>query len=420
MGNFVFVSMRNAWYPALLVEQLDKVEPYGIQILGIPLCFWRHKGKIQCVQDACPHRSAPLSVGRVVSGTLECKYHGWQFGPNGQCEYIPSAPDQKLGPIYNATHFPTKQMYNAIWVWIGDQLSDDELETRFPYQIFKYTKDPNWCYNFGERDLDIDHGLMIENLLDPAHLPFTHEGTLAKRSDAQLMTMKTVWNTATARIEPKERDEHFEWIESLGTKGFKVEAFRPNSKTKPYAGSFTFMAPSLTILNILMNPKKGTKLIQVNWSVPVTPTKMRFIYWFFRNAAVSINRFPGVNRAFRWQSDKIIDQDVEMLGGQQIRLDQGAKPWNSAVSADTGGVIYRKWRQKEEKEKPWFTSFAKSTNGIGDIEDVYKGCSAQFSQVPSSQFHVRSRTSLFPPNVVKIFAALLFVFIAFICFYLFG
>ena len=25
---------------------------------------------------------------------------------------------------------------------------------------------------------------MVENLLDPAHLPFTHENTLAKRSDA--------------------------------------------------------------------------------------------------------------------------------------------------------------------------------------------------------------------------------------------
>ena len=63
--------MNNCWYPALLVEQLEVAEPYGIQILGYPLCFWRHKGEIQCVQDTCPHRSAPLSVGRVVEGVLE-------------------------------------------------------------------------------------------------------------------------------------------------------------------------------------------------------------------------------------------------------------------------------------------------------------------------------------------------------------
>eukprot|EP00012_Vannella_robusta_P000637 CAMPEP_0206188882 /NCGR_PEP_ID=MMETSP0166-20121206/3850_1 /ASSEMBLY_ACC=CAM_ASM_000260 /TAXON_ID=95228 /ORGANISM="Vannella robusta, Strain DIVA3 518/3/11/1/6" /LENGTH=411 /DNA_ID=CAMNT_0053604717 /DNA_START=112 /DNA_END=1347 /DNA_ORIENTATION=+ len=403
--------MRNSWYPALLVEQLDATEPYGIQILGYPLCFWRHKGKVQCVMDACPHRSAPLSVGRVVDGVLECKYHGWQFGPAGHCDFIPSAPEQKLGPSYHAKALPTKEIYDAVWVWIGEELPEEELEKRFPYQIFHLAGDSNWCYNFGERDLNIDHGLMIENLLDPAHLPFTHEGTLAKRTDAQLMTMKTVWNTATARMEPSEPDKHFDWVEATETKGFRVEAFRPNSKTKPYAGSFTFVAPCLTVLDITINEKKNTKLIQVNWSVPVTPTKMRFIYWFFRNAVVSINRIPGFNRAFRWSSDKIIDQDVAMLGGQQVRLDQGARPWNSAVSADTGGVLYRKWRQKEERQKPWFASFAQNADNIGDIEEVYKGCAVQFSEVPSSQFRERERLPLFPP---KVFRAMVIAFAAFL------
>lgn len=38
-------------------------------------------------------------------------------------------------------------------------------------------------------DLDIDHALMVENLLDPAHLPFTHEGTLSKRANAKPLRM---------------------------------------------------------------------------------------------------------------------------------------------------------------------------------------------------------------------------------------
>lgn len=118
--------MYNSWYPALLVEDLEKTQPYGIQILGYPLCFWRHKqGEVQCVLDICPHRSAPLSVGRVMNGTLEwlvidlffscriliifySKYHGWQFGPKGNCQHIPSAPEQKLSAIYDAKHLPGK------------------------------------------------------------------------------------------------------------------------------------------------------------------------------------------------------------------------------------------------------------------------------------------------------------------------
>lgn len=36
---------------------------------------------------------------------------------------------------------------------------------------------------------------MIENLLDPAHLPFTHEGTLAKRSDATELSFEVITDT---------------------------------------------------------------------------------------------------------------------------------------------------------------------------------------------------------------------------------
>eukprot|EP00339_Tiarina_fusa_P019500 CAMPEP_0117028062 /NCGR_PEP_ID=MMETSP0472-20121206/20440_1 /TAXON_ID=693140 ORGANISM="Tiarina fusus, Strain LIS" /NCGR_SAMPLE_ID=MMETSP0472 /ASSEMBLY_ACC=CAM_ASM_000603 /LENGTH=181 /DNA_ID=CAMNT_0004735451 /DNA_START=449 /DNA_END=991 /DNA_ORIENTATION=+ len=181
--------------------------------------------------------------------------------------------------MYNAKLFPTKEMYKAIWVWIGDDMSEEELEQRFPYRFFDKYDDKNWATNFGERDLNIDHGLMIENLLDPAHLPFTHAGTLAKRSDAQKMTMKVIWNTATAAIFPEEEDANFEIAQSTKSSGFRVRAYRPTSETKPDAGSFTFYAPCLTVLNITINEKKGTQMIQVNWSVPVTPTKMRFIYW---------------------------------------------------------------------------------------------------------------------------------------------
>ena len=80
----------------------------------------------------------------------------------------------------------------------------------------------------------------VENLLDPAHLPFTHENTLAKRSDAQKMTMKTVWNTLSANIPPKEgEDELYNILQEMEMPGFKVQAFRPNSKKKPNVGSFS-------------------------------------------------------------------------------------------------------------------------------------------------------------------------------------
>jgi hypothetical protein len=67
--------------------------------------------------------------------------------------------------------------------------------------------------------------------LDPAHLPFTHEGTLAKRSDAQRMDMDVIWNTLTRNIE-KDDDSDYAGCQSIGQRGFKVIAYTPNDPTK--------------------------------------------------------------------------------------------------------------------------------------------------------------------------------------------
>ena len=42
------------------------------------------------VHDECPHRGAPLSLGRLEGDDLVCAYHGWRFGPGGAATCIPA------------------------------------------------------------------------------------------------------------------------------------------------------------------------------------------------------------------------------------------------------------------------------------------------------------------------------------------
>ncbi len=51
------------------------------------------------LRDACPHRLAPLSQGRVdaETGCIECPYHGWQFSTTGDCNNIPQSADNEIG-----------------------------------------------------------------------------------------------------------------------------------------------------------------------------------------------------------------------------------------------------------------------------------------------------------------------------------
>jgi len=73
--------MRNHWYPVAFASELPRgatgsrpTDPYGFQLLGDPIVLFRDQhGAAQCVQDKCSHRSAPLSVGTVRDGRLECK-----------------------------------------------------------------------------------------------------------------------------------------------------------------------------------------------------------------------------------------------------------------------------------------------------------------------------------------------------------
>lgn len=85
------------WYPLMPICDLDKRKPHGKRVLGIDVVVWwdRNEGVWQVHDDACPHRLAPLSDGRIDQwGRLQCVYHGWCFNGKGECQLIPQAlPD---------------------------------------------------------------------------------------------------------------------------------------------------------------------------------------------------------------------------------------------------------------------------------------------------------------------------------------
>ena len=47
---------------------------------------------VVAARDLCMHRGSPLSMGRVQGDEIVCAYHGWRYGPEGECVRIPSQP----------------------------------------------------------------------------------------------------------------------------------------------------------------------------------------------------------------------------------------------------------------------------------------------------------------------------------------
>lgn len=385
--------MRNHWYPVAFASELPRgaaatgsrpTDPYGFQLLGDPIVLFRDQhGAAQCVQDKCSHRSAPLSVGTVRDGRLECKYHGWQFGSGGKCESIPSEPTTRPGKPFCVYAYPTTEVYDLVWVWPGDP--EKASEQHIPHHLFKEYRDKSWGKDTVTRDFDIEHGLFIENILDPSHLPFTHDGTLSKRAKADEMKVEMLFDNVFGQApaprssaDDHQTDAHSHFTLGLpeGFYGMQAQAVWPADASRP-AQRFTFQTPCVVRLDLQTSTTKKRPdgsyptMIQLHFCVPVSPTRFRVNTIFFRNFATKFTAsggFPLGSHLNRWYADKIMDQDVELLTGQMVNLLNAAKPWNTVVRADKIAARYRRWRDQAELTNPWFCGFHQSA--VPDIEDL--------------------------------------------------
>jgi hypothetical protein len=61
--------LTNQWYAAALSESVKVGEPLGVDILGRRVVLFRDSvtNQVKCLDDACPHRGAPLSAGWMES-----------------------------------------------------------------------------------------------------------------------------------------------------------------------------------------------------------------------------------------------------------------------------------------------------------------------------------------------------------------
>lgn len=73
--------LKNVWYVAALSEKVGS-KPVKVQMCGKEMVLWREKetGAVRCIDNSCPHRGAPLSLGWVEEkeghSCVVCPYHG--------------------------------------------------------------------------------------------------------------------------------------------------------------------------------------------------------------------------------------------------------------------------------------------------------------------------------------------------------
>src|SRR5262245_33703058 len=124
-ADFTLSFARNHWYAAAWTAEVGN-RPFARRILNLPIVLFRMPdGSIGALEDQCPHRLAPLSLGECADGGLRCGYHGMVFGKDGKCLQIPA--QDVIPTTAQARAFPVVERYGLVWLWAGSAPADEAL-----------------------------------------------------------------------------------------------------------------------------------------------------------------------------------------------------------------------------------------------------------------------------------------------------
>lgn len=287
---------QEAWYPVHYLQDLDKSQPTPFTLLGKDIVIWWDKQtqSWQAFLDQCPHRLARLSEGRInEDGLLECPYHGWSFAGDGHCERIPQqAPGERAETSQRAcaVSLPTREFQQMLFVFPGK--AENALKTKIPTIAPLQEYPEGWVLINTFRDVPYDALTLLENILDPSHVAFTHHKTVGNRKNAAPLGLEVI---ASGK---------------QGFEGIWQQGLKANQTGKL---STTFVAPALMWHDI--NSERG-RILTVVYATPIRKGECRL---FARFPFKFPSKLPGLFIKLRPRWYYHIGQNV-VLEDDQIFL----------------------------------------------------------------------------------------------------
>ncbi|MDB5714143.1 MAG: DdmC [Sphingomonadales bacterium] len=161
--------VRNAWYVAALAEELDD-GLLGRTLLGDPVVLYRQNdGSCAALFDLCPHRFAPLSMGGIKDGHVQCPYHGLEFDGAGQCVHNPHGNGARPAAL-NVRSFPVVERDGLIWIWLGN--ADQAVGSTIPDYGCRVEAGRRTIG--GHASVACNYKLLVDNLMDLGHAQYVH------------------------------------------------------------------------------------------------------------------------------------------------------------------------------------------------------------------------------------------------------
>lgn len=281
--------------------------------------FRKESGEPVAIGGVCPHRYAPLAMGKLIGDLIECPYHGLRFDAAGSCVLNPNG-NGHIPPKARVPSFRIEERDGLIWLWGGDPEHAD------PSSIpqLKYIEDPARATVTGSIHVDANYELYIDNLVDLTHAQFVHGDQLG------------VENYHNATLEITEADEKVH-----------VEIAIPDSEVPPalksligdtdQRGEFiltsNWQAPSIVTNDIQFKDAASHTLVYRSFGTHIlTPETKHTSYYFYGLTRTHRIDDPEVDdavrqwhlRGFSEQDKPIIEAAAQLMGDETDPLELGS------------------------------------------------------------------------------------------------
>jgi len=150
------------FHPVLPSRHLRR-RPVCVRVAGARYVLFRDGGgRAAALDEECPHRRAPLSLGRVrEDGRLACPYHGWSFDAHGTGR-SPACPELK--------HCDTRA-YQVVerfgYVWLAERTTAAAAFPALGGEAFRFAGSVSATFSAPME-------VVLDNISEDEHFPYVH------------------------------------------------------------------------------------------------------------------------------------------------------------------------------------------------------------------------------------------------------